>query len=94
MLSTRHQGGRQPGRDVPLGRPRPALAGRSGATSLLASPKATTPHDIKPQSVRQWPDGDGAARRPYLAELRPPWFMGLLPKPSALQKPNPTPTYT
>jgi len=47
-----------PGRDVPLGRPRPATAGRSGALSLLAFPKATRLDDKKPQTVRLWPDGD------------------------------------
>gem|GEM_PF-6596242 len=40
----------QPGRDVPLGRPRPAPAGRSGARSLPARPKATTLLDAKPRS--------------------------------------------
>gem|GEM_PF-2192059 len=65
------------GRDAPPGRPRPARAGRSGATCLPAFPKAFTRDDIQLRSVRLAPDGDVAfafalasvgrtAGRPYL----------------------------
>ncbi len=61
-----------PGRDAPLGRPRPANAGRSGAQSLFALPNATTLRDTKPHSVRPRPDWDSAARYPYPPELLAP----------------------